>query len=51
MVWTQLGGVVLVYPTEKEVRRSWASPGTVEVGDEDGGFRRRFGGTDAHMDT
>jgi len=38
-------------PKEKEVWECLDSPGAVEVGDEDGGFHRRFRGTDAHIDT
>jgi hypothetical protein len=41
---------VLVCPSEKEVRECWKIPGTVKVGDEDGGFHRRSGRTNAHID-
>lgn len=53
MVCTQLGGAVSECPEEKEkeVWDSPDSPGAMEVGNEDGGFHRRFGWTDAHIDT
>ena len=35
---------------EEEVWEGRDLPGTVEVRDEDGGFHRRFGGTDPHID-